>query len=118
MNISEFWVLIGSIIDVSMSVFNLLDSAVVIDSPRFSMFDFMVAVIFLGLLMKLITWLRGAHPSGGSTWQYMMQNDGLRDIPDSQLDDSFLRDMRKRQQTVIKYDQNRSPDDLEFWRRY
>jgi hypothetical protein len=59
MNSTEFWALINSVIDVSMSVFNLLDSAVVIDSPRFSMFDFMVAVIFLGLLMKLITWLRG-----------------------------------------------------------
>jgi hypothetical protein len=54
--------------------FNMLDGAVVIDSPRFSLFTFFVSVVFTGLLIRTMLWLAGKHQSGGSRWDYITHN--------------------------------------------
>jgi hypothetical protein len=115
MTLSEFNTFTQIIIDLVIQLFSVLDQAVIIDTPRFSLFNFLISVIFLSLMIEVINWLRGAHGSGGSRWEYIMQHDGLRNVPDSQLDDSFLRDIRQRQQTVVRYYDNKSPDEMEMW---
>lgn len=71
MILSEFWALIDAAINLSMNLFSMLDNVVVIDSPRFSLFNFMISVIFLTLLIGTINWLRGVPGAGRSRWQIM-----------------------------------------------
>jgi hypothetical protein len=74
MSLSDFNSFTTQIINLVVQLFSVLDSAVIIDIPRFSLFNFMISVIFLTLMIEVINWLRGAHGSGGSKWDYIMRN--------------------------------------------
>lgn len=73
--LTDFWAFFDFCLAQVVELFTLLDQVVVIDSPRFTLFNFMVSVIFVGLLIETINWLRGAHGSGGSRWDYIMRKD-------------------------------------------
>lgn len=72
--LSDFWAFFDFCLAQTIELFTLLDGVVVVESPRFSLFNFMISIIFLTLLMETINWLRGAHGSGGTNWQYIMRD--------------------------------------------
>lgn len=72
MEITDFWALMDFIIAQVVNFFTFVDSVVIIDSPRFTIFNFIISLIFLDLLINTINWLRGSTTSGGiSRWQFI-----------------------------------------------
>jgi hypothetical protein len=62
MSITEFWAVIDFILNMVSQFFITMDAVVIVDDPRFSLFNFAVSVIFLSLLIHTINWLRGMPP--------------------------------------------------------
>lgn len=71
---TDFWVLFDFALAEIMYVFALADSVVIVEDPRFTIWSAMISILFLGLVIGVINWLRGYHGgSGGTTWDYIMR---------------------------------------------
>jgi hypothetical protein len=94
---TDFWVLFDFALAEIMYVFALADSVVIVDEPRFTIWSTMISILFLGLVVGVLNWLRGHNVgAGGTNWDYIMhRGDGLRDVTEQHLDDSFLRANRR-----------------------
>jgi hypothetical protein len=73
----DFWAIFDFALEEVMQLFVLMDTVVIMESPRFSWFSLMVSILFLGFVVALFNWLRSEHVgSGGSKWDYIMRRQG------------------------------------------